>query len=58
MAKECELYDRICIKCGECEFCDLDSKKKCNNCNKCLDNDDKYRTVNILRFISEEDNKK
>ena len=34
---ECELYDRICIGCGECNMCDLDTKKICDNCGKCLD---------------------
>lgn len=33
----CELYDRECIDCGECEFCDLDPIKICDNCGKCLD---------------------
>ena len=35
--KECVLYDRDCIDCGECEMCDLDHNKVCDNCGKCLD---------------------
>lgn len=35
--KECVLYDRECIGCMECELCDLDPKKICDNCGKCLD---------------------
>ena len=35
--KECELYDRECIGCMECEICDLDPNKICDNCGKCLD---------------------
>ena len=33
----CVLYDRLCTKCGECEMCDLDPSKKCDNCGKCLE---------------------
>ena len=32
----CELYDRPCIGCGECERCDLDPEKVCDNCMRCL----------------------
>ena len=35
--KQCELYDRECIGCLECEVCDLDENKICDNCGKCLD---------------------
>jgi len=35
--KECVLYDRECIDCGECDICDLDPNKICDNCGKCLD---------------------
>lgn len=35
--KPCELYDRECIGCMECEICDLDPNKICDNCGKCLD---------------------
>jgi hypothetical protein len=52
MAKKCELYDRECISCGECDICDLDSSKKCNNCGKCLDDFfEDYKSVNIDQFI-------
>ena len=36
----CVLYDRECIGCGECQFCDLDPLKICDNCGKCLEMDD------------------
>ncbi len=32
MTKKCEIYDRDCIDCGECMFCDLDPTKICDNC--------------------------
>lgn len=34
--ERCVLYDRECTNCGECEFCDLDPLKICDNCGKCL----------------------
>lgn len=36
-AVKCVLYDRDCIGCLECETCDLDPNKVCDNCGKCLD---------------------
>lgn len=51
MDDNCELYERICINCGECEICDLNSKKRCNNCGKCIDDVEEYRTVNLEEFI-------
>ena len=36
-AVKCVLYDRDCIGCLECETCDLDPDKVCDNCGKCLD---------------------
>ena len=35
-----ELYDRECIGCLECEICDLDPNKVCDNCGKCIEMDD------------------
>lgn len=35
--QKCVLYDRDCIGCLECETCDLDPDKVCDNCGKCLD---------------------
>lgn len=51
MEKECLLYDRTCIKCYDCEKCDLDSTKRCNNCEKCLEQSEEYRTVKVEDFI-------
>ena len=34
--KQCVLYDRVCIGCGECDRCDLDPEKICDNCMKCV----------------------
>ena len=45
--KKCVLYDRDCIDCGECDRCDLDPNKICDNCMKCVMGDDEYRTLTI-----------
>ena len=46
MTKKCEIYDRDCINCGECIFCDLDPSKVCDNCGKCIETGD-YYTIKI-----------
>lgn len=45
--KECVLYDRECIDCGECNVCDLNPLKICDNCGKCIDSDFEYNAVKI-----------
>jgi len=52
--KECVLYDRECIDCGECDFCDLDPLKICDNCGKCLDIKDDA-VIKIDKIIMDED---
>lgn len=47
MMKQCVLYDRECINCHECEMCDLDNTKICDNCGKCIDTDNDYHTITI-----------
>lgn len=47
MAKKCVLYDRDCIECGECDRCDLDPEKICDNCMKCVMGDGEYRSLPI-----------
>lgn len=53
--KECVLYDRYCIECGECNICDLDSNKICDNCCKCIEDDADYAGIDIDDIIMEED---
>ncbi len=53
---ECELYDRKCIGCGECEICDLDPNKICDNCGKCLDIRDDA-VIKIDKIIMDENQK-
>ncbi len=46
--KECVLYDRECINCGECLKCDLDPNKICDNCGRCLESHGKeYNELKI-----------
>ena len=45
--KQCVLYDRECIGCGECDRCDLDPEKICDNCMKCVNGDSEFRSILI-----------
>lgn len=45
--KKCILYDRACTDCGECNRCDLDPNKICNNCCKCIESDKEYYEIKI-----------
>ncbi|MGE5631673.1 MAG: hypothetical protein ACM3TR_11325 [Caulobacteraceae bacterium] len=53
--KECVLMDRECIDCGECDRCDLDPNKICDNCCKCIDLDADYKSIDIDEIIEDED---
>ena len=56
IGKECVLYDRICIGCGECDRCDLDTEKICDNCGKCLDiRDDAVIKIDKIILDDEEE---
>ena len=43
--RQCVLYDRECIGCGECDRCDLDPEKICDNCMKCVRGEAEYRGI-------------
>jgi len=49
--KQCVLYDRECIGCGECDRCDLDPNKICDNCMKCVRGDSDFAAVVIDRIM-------
>ena len=53
--RQCVLYDRDCIDCGECNHCDLDSSKICDNCMKCVRGDADYRGVLIDGILLEQE---
>lgn len=51
---KCVLYDRDCIDCGECDICDLEPGKICDNCGKCLSTgDEEYREILIDDILFE-----
>lgn len=52
--KKCVLYDRDCIGCGECEMCDLNPLKVCDNCGKCINMQD-VATIKIDGIKNTED---
>ena len=52
--KKCLLYDRECIDCGECDRCDLDPDKICDNCMKCVMGEAEYLTLPIDEIQIEE----
>lgn len=55
MSKQCVLYDRPCTGCGECDYCDLNPIKLCDNCGKCLEADKDYREIKIDGLIMPKD---
>lgn len=52
--KECVLMDRECIGCGECDICDLDPDKICDNCCKCIDKDADFKSIEIDEIVEDE----
>lgn len=48
---KCILYDRDCCDCGECDMCELDPKKRCDNCMKCVNDGAEYRAVVVDQII-------
>ena len=52
----CILYERDCIDCGECNICDLDKNKICDNCGKCIELTADYSQIDIDDIVDEEEN--
>ena len=53
--KKCVLYERECISCGECDICDLNPEKICDNCGKCIENVQDYAEIEIDSIKLDED---
>lgn len=53
---ECVLYDRECINCGECDMCEFNKSKVCDNCGKCIESNAEYKAIKITEIKT--DNKK
>ena len=49
--KQCILYDRPCTDGGECDRCDLDPSKICDNCCKCIEVKKDFEEIKISRII-------
>ena len=49
--RQCVLYDRECIGCGECDRCDLDPGKICDNCMLCVNGEAEYRGISVDRIL-------
>ena len=55
MPKKCVLEERICTNCGECNVCDLDKNKQCDNCGKCIQMPDaEYYEIQIDEIYNTE----
>ena len=52
--KECVLMDRECIDCGECDICDLDPNKICDNCCACIDKNADFQSIEIDEIIEDD----
>ena len=53
--KECILNAaKECNDCGECELCDLDQNKLCDNCCRCLGEAD-YNAIEVTEIILPEE---
>lgn len=51
MLKECVLEPgKECTECGQCNICDFDKNKTCDNCCRCLGEAD-YAAVKIMEII-------
>ncbi|HBV85653.1 hypothetical protein [Desulfosporosinus sp.] len=36
LGDSCILEDRVCTECGDCDVCDLDPTKQCDDCCQCI----------------------
>ncbi len=45
------MEDKVCIECGECDVCDLDKNKICDNCAKCIQPEGEYAEIKIEEII-------
>lgn len=48
---KCVIYDRDCIECGECNMCDLEPGKICDNCMRCVEVGADYNEVIIKDIV-------
>lgn len=53
--RDCVLFDRKCIDCGECDWCDLNPEKICDNCKECIKLDSDYLAIQIDGYETSEE---
>ncbi|MHB1391819.1 MAG: hypothetical protein ACYCYE_01860 [Clostridia bacterium] len=53
--KECVLTDRECNDCGECDICDLNPDKICDNCCVCIEKGADFNSIEIDEIIEGDD---
>ena len=54
--RDCILYERVCVECGECDRCDLDNDKLCDNCNQCMMTEGvDFRAIRIDGLLTKEE---
>lgn len=52
--KQCQLYDRDCTGCGECDICDITAGKVCDNCGACIQQDSDFAAIEIDEIMGGE----
>ncbi|MFZ3100714.1 MAG: hypothetical protein WA131_04965 [Desulfitobacteriaceae bacterium] len=40
LGESCILEDHLCTECGECDHCELNPQKICDNCCQCIEKQD------------------
>ena len=50
--------NKICDNCLDCNTCDLDPSKECNNCAKCIDTGAAFRAIEIDEIVAAKELKK
>lgn len=51
--RKCVLYDRDCIDCGQCDMCELDPQKRCDNCMRCVHTGAEYNAVIVDKILTD-----
>lgn len=39
--------NKECVNCMECQLCDINPGKTCDNCGACIDSDADYRAIDV-----------
>lgn len=49
--ESCVLENRLCTECGECDRCELNSEKTCDNCCQCIESTADFAGIEIEEII-------